>query len=377
MKYKDLIRANIAKNNPVINIHKHCFTYNHVPNDFRNIKIGKNKVLGLPMHEWFLKPLEFICGLVGKLPLIPQETKDTVINTRGFVDMIDKEMSMDIHEAGLAYEKNTIHCYHMMDLRLGCRGIMNKSIAEQGQELLAVREKYKDSVLAFWAVDPNQPDMQEKAIYALTVLQFDGIKIYPSEGYLPSHPELMKLFSYCETNDIPIVSHNSSANMHHPDWRYRILGRTQDNVAVDKTVTLGSEGDVATTYNDPKNWIPVLNVYPNLRLDIAHFGGSEWGKYLSLTIQRNWVTDVIKIITTYKNAYTDFSYTFSNKTYFDGLKTLLLSNPEASNKILFGSDYYMVFLEGGYGDMMKSWASLRPDLYDKLCRTNPKNFLNV
>ena len=380
MKNRDLILENARKNNAVFNAHKHCFTYKHVPNDFKNIKISKHKVLGLPMKEWFLRPLDGLCRLIGSLPLLPQSTKNTVKYVGNFVHTIHMETSMEIHETSIIYEPNTIHTYLGMDMRLGCRGVMTKTIEEQDQELLDVRARYPSSVLIFHPIDANQPDMLEKAMHALTVQEFDGIKVYPSEGYLPSHPELMKLWAYCEKNNIPVTSHCSSANMHHPDWKYRIYGKILENgvwLDVDRNVTLSTEAQVADTYNNPVNWIPVLEAYPNLRLDIAHFGGDAWGQYIKGT-RNTWVDTIIDLVTKYKNCYTDFSYTLANIQYATAMLKLLSVNPVVASKVLYGSDFYMVLMAGIYANTVNGFmALLSEEIKDKICRSNHMAFLNL
>lgn len=386
MKNKDLILANITKNNPIINCHKHAFTKDHVPNDFESIRISKNKVLGIPMQDWFLKPIEGIMKLIGELPLLPKNWKDTVIRTRNFINILDLKDSTAVFESSLALEtqpcdKNSINILLGMDMRLGCHGVMNKTIEEQAQELIAVRNKYPERVLIFYPVDPNQTDMVTNAMQALTAWNFDGIKVYPSEGYLPSHPALMTLFSYCEENKIPVISHNSSANMHHPDWKYRIFGKIlkgSDWDDTDQNVVLANEGAVQATYNAINNWIPVLQRFPNLYLDIAHFGGN-WDDYLAGK-PNTWQQAIIDIVTNpkYPNVYTDFAYTFSNPVYAKGLRTLLASNIALSKKVLHGTDFCMVMLEGTYSDLVKNFYTLMGDYWmNIIARENPKRFLNL
>jgi predicted TIM-barrel fold metal-dependent hydrolase len=333
------------------------------------------------MKKWFLGTLEAACSLVGDLPLIPQNFKHTALYIRNFVDEFQKSQ-MEIADDLKRREPNTVHCILAMDLRKGCGGVMEKSIDEQGQELIEIREKYKETTLIFWPVDPNQVDCYEKAIHALTALQFDGIKVYPSEGYLPSHPVLMKLWKYCADNDIPVVCHNSSANMHHPDWTYRIYGmiiQAGKWVNIDKIGQLKNEQEIAEVYNSPRNWIPVLEVYNNLRLQIAHFGGNSWDDYLSGKPNTK-VHEVIYIITNLKyiNTVGDVSFTFANPKYASGIRSLLINRPSVANKTVWGSDFHMVFTACDYDKTTKLFLdSLGVDLLEKICRINPKRFLNL
>ena len=104
MKNREQILANIAKNNPMINCHKHAFTKDHVPSDFKNVKISKKSVIGIPMKEWFLKPLEWVMRVASKLPVIPQGTRNTIENTRNFIDILDLPNSIAVFEESLRIE---------------------------------------------------------------------------------------------------------------------------------------------------------------------------------------------------------------------------------------------------------------------------------
>lgn len=42
---------------------------------------------------------------------------------------------------------------------------------------------------------------------------FHGVKLYPSLGFLPSHPNLIPIYEYCVANNIPITVHAAPATL--------------------------------------------------------------------------------------------------------------------------------------------------------------------
>jgi hypothetical protein len=121
-------------------------------------------------------------------------------------------------------------------------------------------------------------------------------------------------------------------------------------------------------YGHPRNWIPVLEYFPNLRLCLSGFGGnSEWQQvdWFANNTElptRQWIRCIIKMTAKYKNVYTDIS----GLNIYDGnirsglLEMLdLMQNGEKSvfkhlkHKLIFGSGWYLTYLtdvrDGGTG----------------------------
>jgi hypothetical protein len=118
-------------------------------------------------------------------------------------------------------------------------------------------------------------------------------------------------------------------------------------------------------YGHPRNWIPVLKRWPNLRLCFAHFGGnSEWGresmdKWAKINAQnakttampplREWISCIIKLTKYYKNVYADISgLNIKNDAVRDNLKGMLHAICERKDfehlkyKLIFGSNGYFL-----------------------------------
>jgi predicted TIM-barrel fold metal-dependent hydrolase len=134
----------------------------------------------------------------------------------------------------------------------------------------------------------------------------------------------------------------------------------------------------ALVLNHPSLWEKVLQKYPDLYLDLAHFGGGErLGMALDNTDDQesgNWSKKIMELIQKYKNAYTDISC-FSEFTI---LEKLLKSPiyPKIRNKILYGSDFYLLLLfENDFGKNIEQFRSVFAKDFDLISRDNPKKYL--
>jgi hypothetical protein len=89
----------------------------------------------------------------------------------------------------------------------------------------------------------------------------------------------------------------------------------------------------------------------------------------------NWFSIIRSMIFEYENFYTDISFTMNDTAYFALLK-VLMEDDRVYEKILFGSDYYMVQTKA---DERRFGLELRAYLGEKLFRqmahSNPESFL--
>jgi len=78
----------------------------------------------------------------------------------------------------------------------------------------------------------------------------------------------------------------------------------------------------------------------------------------------------------FPNLYTDVSFTAHNQKFWPLLK-VLLNTDRLKDRILFGSDYYMVRLKGTERDFsINLRAAVGETEYRLMAETNPKNYLN-
>jgi hypothetical protein len=132
---------------------------------------------------------------------------------------------------------------------------------------------------------------------------FSGIKMYPPAGFSPTDQLLMGngeqtgLYALCEQHNIPITVHNSNAGFACFSNYLRVNGHIhldQNIQEVNGVIKFNNEfigisnkglklkattGDAikerASTLNHPRLWKLVLDRYPKLNINFAHFGGSS------------------------------------------------------------------------------------------------------
>lgn len=154
---------------------------------------------------------------------------------------------------------------------------------------------------------------------------FFGIKLYPPLGFNPvptEEEEIAKvecIYAFAEKNMIPITTHCD-------DGGYRIT-------------------DVETSHKNtsPDSWVKVLEKYPKLKLNFAHFG-RQYHRNRFLQKQEKWRNEIIDLILTYDNVYADFSFNGVSSDYYEDLvaKFTQLKSYELeklSARLMFGSDF--------------------------------------
>ena len=189
---------------------------------------------------------------------------------------------------------------------------------------------------------------------------FYGIKIYPPLGFRPwpDDKETLEkhryLYSFCEKNRIPIITHCD-------DQGFR-----------------GVSAEEAWANTDPARWRTVLENYPDLIVDFAHFG-----KQYAITSRSNvqsiaarlrhhpdspWFYSIISMMKDFDNVYADLSFTGCNPVFYDELRSFMNEQKDEArekilSRILCGSDfsvnllkiesyteYYSIFEESPFSD---------------------------
>jgi len=363
----------IAKPDVFFDVHAHIFNYRDVPDGFLGIR--------LPFNERFLTRIEHFLHR-----LINRTDTDNLSNLAYFIEFFRTKNSEDISLklAGYYPGVEPVFCPLMMDMRPGIKGKILDEYDKQIEKIKKIRDDFPHQVLPFFAADPNNPKMKENFIRVFSSdmdYKFNGIKIYPSLGYLPSHPDLMDIFKICEAKNIPVTTHCAGAIVHASANKIQNIkglhyapGKGFSNEVISKRFSRRSM--YAEFFNHPRNWIPVLEKHPGLKLNLAHFGGDHQWKKFTEGSGDSWVARIIDIMQRYPNVYTDYSYTLYNRTYSSHLKKLIEDNTLIASRVLFGSDYYMIVREGHFRSMKVNFTSLMgDDIMRMIAVENPKKFL--
>ena len=171
---------------------------------------------------------------------------------------------------------------------------------------------------------------------------FYGIKVYPPLGFnpWPNDSETLKkhryLYEFCESYDIPIITHCD-------DQGFR-----------------GVSTKEAWRFTDPSSWRTVLENYPKLKLDLAHFG-----RQYAFTADRNlaslgarrrnlpsspWFRSAAELMLEFDGVYSDLSFSGCQYDFYTKLNNYIETlEGEAKEKflsrILFGSDFSINLLK--------------------------------
>jgi len=285
-------------------------------------------------------------------------------------------------------EKDFLFCPLMMDMTQAFGNTTVKSMHIQLDAMREARNAFPDRMLPFVALDPNNPDMEELFLKAFSDdYHFYGVKIYPLMGFLPNHPKLMDVFEVCEAMGIPITTHcggnttRAIANTFELSFRrYESQGCSVDDLL---SVSFNNEAEKGQFFSDPARWLPVLERFPKLRLNLAHFGGDDEWKRFSKNDPDTWVHRIVSMMEDYEYVYTDVSFLLhltekQPSGFLETFESLLHEKALVRNRTLFGSDYYMVLIHEKLPLVTKNFLfRLDDELENKLTRDNPRRFLGL
>lgn len=178
-----------------------------------------------------------------------------------------------------------------------------------------------DDILNTWTNISENPFDKEK-VYANA---FAGIKVYPPLGYDPYPDDAadMKkmdiLYSFCEKKGIPIITHCD-------DQGFRMISQED-----------------SFKWTNPERWALVLKKYPDLYLDIAHFG-QQYYRGIKRYFMASWQDKIIELMCEYPHVYSDVSFGGVSTEMWENLAetfNTLKSNKRdvLETRLLFGTDW--------------------------------------
>lgn len=234
------------------------------------------------------------------------------------------------------------------------------------EELEELKKRHTDNVFPFLAVDPRRPGIVKYAEEKVGKDKpFHGIKLYTRLGYLPDSDELSSLFEFCskDENDIPITVHCSNSGFPLNGWKFPLPKPHVD-------------------FADPGEWESVLEKYPKLRINFAHFASGHPSESSEALL--GWRNKIVEFMDNYPNVYADLAYLNDEVTLKD-ISELMNKNNTVSDRLMFGTDYVMILLDPNVsGNLFKSsfdeYIELFKKVFDKnqlkkLITDNPAKFL--
>jgi predicted TIM-barrel fold metal-dependent hydrolase len=200
---------------------------------------------------------------------------------------------------------------------------------------------------------------------------FVGVKVYPPMGWRPTgnadlpwmtNPSgaevdaaLVKLYDWCVMEQVPITAHCNSSNYASPKYE-------------------GLPG--------PAGWIEVLQQYPDLHINLGHFGGGHEHEAAD-----GWAWTIAAAMNQYDHLYADLgNHPVYDAPVRDGYRTWLVerfddaSTDHIVDHLMFGSDWYMDALHPRSDHFLDDCEALYENLGDaqakaKFLGDNARSFL--
>lgn len=353
----------------VINIHTHIFIDKNVPEKFLPLKL----VRFLIKYRFTKRFARFLNSLN------PFNSDDTFDRYANFITLNSKSTSEEIFlNLKNYYPTGSSFVTLSMDFEYMQAGNCPQGFLMQLNDLHLLKQKYGNQIYPFMAIDPRRPNLLELVKDFIENKGGTGLKLYPPLGYYPFDQRLYPIYEYAQKNNIPIITHCSRGGTY---YRGKL---TENDLVHPKTGERFSKEKnkiFIRNWSNPKNYYYVLNDFPELRLNLGHFGGiDDWADYLrdeNRNYDESWIEIILDLISKYPNVYTDISYTLFDKKYFNTLKNFLTNNIY-KNKILFGSDYYMDEIEVNethFSTFLRD--ELGDEFYLQMAVKNNKKFLNT
>ncbi len=341
----------------IYNCHNHIFTHEDVPNGYFPLSL-------VPLMR--VRSLRWMMSGLMKM-VVPWTENDKAHRYAAFLKAaFRKDQEGNLKHLMGYYPEGTKFIILPMDLSLMGAGKVIEDIDDQHQEIidLLADDRYRDSIIPFAHIDPRRSGAKDRLKRLVEDHGFMGVKIYPTLGYAPDHPVLMdEIYPYMIEKGIPLMAHCSPG------------------------VVNSKELDIedAHALADPNQYKRVMEVHGDLKICLGHFGGiSEWRRHLNQprdAEKPTWLTKIKELIKSghYPNLYTDISYTIFNFQENLPLLKLLLEDEIIRDRVLFGSDFFMVESER-YSEKRLSIdlrAGLGEEKFWKIANENPKSYLGI
>lgn len=335
----------------------------------------------------------------------------------------------------LYYPERTGLVFLTMDMEYMGAGKPQLLFEEQLKELAKVQNnpKWKNCIYPFIFCDPRRllpihpreitiettfigKIFQDTLIEYLQSGSFQGIKIYPALGYFPFDKRMKPIYDFALQYNIPIMTHCTIGAVH---FKYS-LDEAEKIHPFKGKLPFNDSADFQQYYTHPLNYECLLNHdklkkiwgedapdYKKLKICIGHWGPEEeWYKFIKNAwietenfsrkekypsldlnnwhiqgndVERNfsWFSIICDLLRVYPNVYTDISYTLNDANLIPLLKMTLESDETVRNKVLFGTDFYLVskaISEREFGINIR--AALGSFLFQQIAQTNPIQYLS-
>lgn len=310
--------------------HAHILNIDFVPDEF----IGPSIPLSKKLMTKFSKILHY---------LWPFSSRDGLDDLASFEKNMGQSQEQNFLELQRLLPENSCICVVTMDF-FSVKGKSKVPFEEQLIETLALRDRVgSERMKVFFGVDPNAPYRED--LIENYINKCDGVKIYPPLDANPTKANFMRLWALCERNSIPITAHCGDSGVSAP---YFGNSAAKDNAS-------------------PLHWETVLGWYPNLKINLAHFGAGN----------EAWEKKIIELMHRYPNVYTDTAYSIGSDARMERYKIWLEKESILHERLLFGTDYFILNIENN--DLRENINRARDflgyEVFRRITEVNPLSFL--
>lgn len=262
----------------------------------------------------------------------------------------------------------------LMDLEQGWGARTRRSYRDQVTKCDDLARK--EPMLPFFALDPRRQDLYELFLDAFTRTgsTYFGIKLYPSFGYSPADYRLYPFWEVCSKKSIPVLTHCGGHTISTFDPSVTVSDCSDGNSTNCKPrVVTGTRIEMANQLNDPTPWSLVLAKFPNLKLNLGHFGGIvAWKDPHSDLAKR---LPIIEKQMSCPNVYADFSFNLTDSNLDTIFRDGLTKNQLFANRATFGTDYWVVLPQANLADSTSRFLRNMQQFSKPLLTDNPKKWL--
>ena len=261
----------------------------------------------------------------------------------------------------------------------------------QLNDITQLKKNNPNDVYPFIAIDPRREGIIDKfinEIYAENI--FCGVKLYAPNGYSPADTDFMKpggLFEFCVQHNIPITAHHSFGGFATPLKTVEVDGLIYDigvkemhgYVTLSEAFSADWVQERAIKFNHPDIWEQVMEKFPTLKLNLAHFGNgnSDWQKKIFSMISNPKYINLHTDLSCWCNLEDQKNDEIGLQSFYD----MYYKNASdyVKGKILYGSDFYLDLM---YTDSLNIYLSNFNKVFpaaefERIAFTNAKKFLNI
>ncbi len=354
----------------IVNCHAHVFTSRSVPNGFlpfgllRFLRTKTGAYLTHRMLTW----------------LADVTNRDSFERLSAFTGIGNLEDEGAIFDLLQGYYPATAHFILLpVDMDFMGAGTAPVPYLDQLERLRRLKDDpaHAGRIHAFVAADPRRDGVTDLVKRYVDDYGFDGIKIYPALGFLPQDERLDPIYAYAVERDLPILTHCSRGGVYYK-------GKIRDLPVLD---TAPRNRKRLARYTDglsnPRNYFDVLKKFPDLKLCLAHMGGSDeclaWLKKPYPYDQEggNWLSLCLDLVREHENVYIDMAYTAFEPELL-ALMKVFANTTKVRERLLFGSDFYMVQRDVTEREFSIDLRAVLGEAdYERVAARNPAAFLGL